>query len=59
MSYVGLQHYGECWSSNTSARDYRNQGSSKACVNGIYKPCKPGEFCVGKEHANYVYAIST
>ena len=59
MSYIGLQHYGECWSSKTAAKDYDKQGPSKACVNGKYKPCKPGEFCAGKEHANYVYAIST
>jgi len=59
MSYISLQFYGECWSSKTAAIDYGKQGKSTNCVNGTYKACTPGEFCVGKAKTNYVYAINS
>ena len=58
MPYVGLQNFGECWSSNNAAKDYPKRGRSSQCVNGSYKKCKAGQFCIGKAFTNYVYAIS-
>eukprot|EP00112_Aurelia_sp_Birch-Aquarium-sp1_P003705 Seg1416.9 transcript_id=Seg1416.9/GoldUCD/mRNA.D3Y31 product="PiggyBac transposable element-derived protein 4" protein_id=Seg1416.9/GoldUCD/D3Y31 len=56
-THIGLQHYGECWSSKTAAKDFAIDGKSDQCVNGTYKPCKKGEFCIGKEKTNYIYKI--
>jgi len=59
MPYVGLQNFGECWSSNNAAKDYPKRGRSSRCVNGSYKKCKAGQFCIGKAFTNYVYSINS
>eukprot|EP00794_Sanderia_malayensis_P009970 gene9970-10993_t len=56
-THFGLQFYGECWSSKTAAKDYKKDGDADTCLNGKYKECKPGEFCVGQSMTNYVYRI--
>ena len=56
-TYIGLQHYGECWGGKNLTSNYARDGPSKNCVNGKYTACKKGQFCMGKEKANYVYRI--
>ena len=56
-THIGLQNYGECWAGNVTNKEYQIDGISDNCVNGTYKPCEKGKFCIGKQKANFVYKI--
>ena len=55
---VRIMALGECWGGK-GGTDVENMkdGASTDCVNGTFKECTNHKFCVGKEHANYIYQI--
>ena len=57
-TYIGLQYYAECWSTEEPFPDYGRDGTSEECYNKVYEKCGDGDAeCVGDDFTNYVYKI--
>ncbi|KXJ26105.1 hypothetical protein AC249_AIPGENE15800 [Exaiptasia diaphana] len=56
-SHFSLQFYGECWSGKNAEATFSDDGPSKECVDGGFKPCdqRPNVPCAGEGRTNFVY----
>lgn len=56
---IGLQFYGECWSSTNSLSTYKADGPATTCIQNYNEKCdkKADHLCVGELNTNYVYRL--
>ena len=57
--YMGVQYYGECWSSSDAINRYNLYGPKDNCVNTAFEICSDNDSvaCTGALFSNYVYEI--
>ncbi|XP_065056381.1 uncharacterized protein LOC135684674 [Rhopilema esculentum] len=55
-----LQFYGECWTGDESSINYAKDGNSERCLAKDFFKCPYNSYdCVGMDHANSVYTLTT